>query len=92
MEIPSRYLKEDLYKLYLSAIGLPSDLKLNPCVETLYIIAEKHPTYIAYQNFTLHYKEKPHLSLKFSELIERLCVKKLGGFCYEHAILLYHIL
>ena len=74
MENQTRYTNEELYKIYLSAIRLPSDLKLTPSLETLYIIAEKHPTFLVYQNFTLHYKEKPHLSLKFPDLIDRLCI------------------
>ncbi|CAD8195384.1 unnamed protein product [Paramecium octaurelia] len=83
--------KED-YQTYLKGIGLPTDIKLSVSVESLYLIANRQIIYNFYQNAELHLKELKPISLEFGDILQRLCVQKRGGLCYEHELLLYYIL
>jgi arylamine N-acetyltransferase len=77
---------------YLIAIGLPEQLAppLNPSVETLYLVVNRHVMSIPYQNFELFLKQKPDLSAQ--QLQQSLVRDKLGGMCYQTSELLYHAL
>ncbi|CAD8099205.1 unnamed protein product [Paramecium primaurelia] len=80
------------FKTYLKGIGLPTDIKLSVSVETLYLLANKQLIYTFYQNTVLHLKDSKPISLEFSDILQRLCVQKIGGLCYEHELLFYYIL
>ncbi|CAD8188093.1 unnamed protein product [Paramecium pentaurelia] len=83
--------KEDI-NTYLKGIGLPIDIKLSVSVETLYLITNKQIIYNYYQNAELHLKELKPISLEFVDILQRLCVQRRGGLCYEHELLLYYVL
>ncbi|CAD8195382.1 unnamed protein product [Paramecium octaurelia] len=91
MQQESQISQED-FKTYLKGIGLPADIKLSVSVETLYLLANKQLIYLFYQNTILHRKDSKPISLEFSDLLQRLCVQKIGGLCYEHELLFYYIL
>ena len=84
-------LRRSNLELYLEAMGTDRT-RVTTDFETLKYLSNKHPEVCFYQNFTLHFKVKPELSMKYDDLIDRLIVHKLGGFCYEHFLLLYYVL
>ncbi|CAK92168.1 unnamed protein product (macronuclear) [Paramecium tetraurelia] len=83
--------KEDI-STYLKAIGLPVDIKLSVSAETLCLLANKQMIYNYYQNVELHLKQMKPISLEFVDILQRVCVNRKGGLCYEHEFLLYYIL
>ncbi|CAD8189104.1 unnamed protein product [Paramecium pentaurelia] len=85
-------ISQEQYQTYLKGIGLPKDIKLSVSVETLYLIANRQLIYNFYQNTELHLKELKPISLEFVDILQRLCVQKRGGLCYEHELLLYYVL
>lgn len=82
----------DLEK-YFNKIGIPKQLwaGLNPSVESLYFIVNKHVMAIPYQNFSLFFREKP-IDMSVFALEKRLIHQNQGGMCYETSELLYHAL
>ncbi|CDW81564.1 inosine-uridine nucleoside n-ribohydrolase [Stylonychia lemnae] len=97
---------EDIYKIaqqkkqenkvalqtYLEALGIPKFIKLRPNFETLCQVVNKHAQNIKYQNLHFHLRDRPVLSFEFKDMVERMVVQKLGGLCYEHCQLTYHVL
>lgn len=54
---------------YLECLGLPRHLKLNPTVETLHMIVNRHVLTVPYQNFHFHFKNREPLSFEFHDLV-----------------------
>ncbi|CDW85680.1 inosine-uridine nucleoside n-ribohydrolase [Stylonychia lemnae] len=77
---------------YLQALGIPKFIKLRPNFETLCLVVNKHATNIQYQNLHYHLWERKPLSFEFKDMVDRMVVQKLGGLCYEHCQLTYHVL
>ncbi|CAD8089470.1 unnamed protein product [Paramecium primaurelia] len=73
-------------------LQLPNHIKLSFSVETLYLITNKQIIYNYYQNAELHLKEFKPISLEFFDILQRLCVQRRGGLCYEQELLLYYVL
>ena len=77
---------------YMEALGIQIT---QPTVALLNSIAYKHPIVFHYQNLALfNQKELRHapLSMSLTDLYKRLVVDKLGGVCYEHQLLTYHMM
>ncbi|CAK58962.1 unnamed protein product (macronuclear) [Paramecium tetraurelia] len=85
-------ISQEDFKTYLKGIGLPADIKLSVSVETLYLLTNKQLIYTFYHNTDAHLKESKPISLEFVDILQRLCVQKRGGLCYEHELLLYYVL
>src|SRR5688572_13897458 len=84
---------------YLSKLKLPPENDLEPTVETLFLVVNRHVVWIPYQNllfYNAEKKERPHdLSI---QAVEKQLFKEenggqyQGGMCYESSELLYYAL
>ncbi|CDW79122.1 n-hydroxyarylamine o-acetyltransferase [Stylonychia lemnae] len=83
---------QEILQTYLDVIGIPRSIKLTPNLETLSLVVNKHVLNIPYQNFHYHFKDRKALSFQFKDLVDRLAVQRLGGLCFEHIALTYHVL
>jgi len=77
---------------YLGVIGIQKDITLNPSIETLRLIVNRHVTSIPYQNFDIYFYNGKIPDLSLEEIQLKLLDQRSGGMCYETSELLYGVL
>jgi len=76
---------------YFRLLGIPENLSLQPSVETLYFVVNKH-AFISYQNIHFHLKDRKSQPISIQALKEKMIDREEGGMCYENLELLYQAL
>lgn len=81
---------------YFDRIQLPQSYRLAAAPtlgnDLLSAIQLCHVTSIPYENLSLHYTDKVHVSLNITNIHAKLVGSPRGGYCMENNILFYHVL
>ena len=97
------YSDEQMQK-YFERIKLPEDManenrapieavtQLDVGSQYLDQIHHRHLAAIPFENLGLHYSKDPRISLEPQAVYEKLVVRRRGGYCMEHNLLLLHVL